>query len=92
MADILPGSASVRQLPFIRVTKDQIDLEEWVGIARVGTCYWLGQRCWECFIYMRRNSKNLLLRFLSGEKKLNLSFGQRLGDCPQRRGRYRSCA
>jgi hypothetical protein len=51
------------------VNKGYIDLEEWLGIFRVNIHYWLW---WECFIYMKRHSKNLPGRFLSGERKLNL--------------------
>jgi hypothetical protein len=49
----------VRQLSFIGVIKGYTDLRKWVEISRVGGHYWLEQRCWKCFIYMKRNSRSL---------------------------------
>lgn len=47
------------------VNKCCIYLGEWVGVFGVSELYWLGLRCWECFIYMKRNSelgeRNLIL-------------------------------
>ena len=63
---VTSGSASVRQLNFIRVNKGYIDLGEWVGISGVNIHYWL---VWKWFIYMKRNSKNLLGRSYQEEIK-----------------------
>lgn len=40
-----PGSASVRHFNFVwGGNKGYLDLEEWVGISKMGECYWLGGR------------------------------------------------
>lgn len=49
---------------------------------RVGVFYWLWQRGQKCFVYMERNSSYLPGRFLSEERKVNLSFGHGLRDSP----------
>ena len=54
------------------MNKAYIDLRKLIGISRVGVHYWLGWRCLECFIYVKRKTKKLASRFLSGERKLNL--------------------
>jgi hypothetical protein len=35
--------------------KGYINLEEWVEVFRVSVNYWQVPRCWECFIFMKRN-------------------------------------
>jgi hypothetical protein len=36
------------------VNKGYINLGEWVGVFRVRVHYWLWQRNWEFFIYMKK--------------------------------------
>jgi hypothetical protein len=45
---------------FIEVVQGHIDLREWV---RESVHYWLGLRCWECFICTKRNPRCLNLLF-----------------------------
>jgi hypothetical protein len=40
-------------------SKGYTNLGEWVGVFRESVHYWLGLRCWECFICMKRSSRYL---------------------------------
>lgn len=62
--DQLQGDSST----LFGVEKSYLGLGEWVEMSRVGEHCWLEQRCCQCFIYMKRNSRNLPGRFLSGER------------------------
>lgn len=44
------------------MNKGCVDVGEWIRISKVGVHYWLGWRCWEYLIYMKR--------VLLGERKL----------------------